>query len=641
MPDTSIIIRAFNEERHLPELFDALDQQTYRDFEALVVDSGSFDRTAEIARARADRVVQIQPQDFTFGYSLNAGIRQARGSQLIIVSAHAIPTSREWLGRLVGALRQPNVAMVYGRQIGRRESQYSECRDFYRTYGAERRLLQPPHFFANNANSAIRQELWRDHEFDEFLPGLEDIEWAKFWMERGWQVAYEPEANVYHVHTETWRQVRRRYYREGVAAKAIGVRGRRNIPTELAQAAGDLSSDAWAAWREGKLFSLAGDIVRFRMAKAVGGIHGLWDGAALQDPTRRDSLLFDRRYQAAVIHGPGRIALETRELKPLKPTEVMVRVAYQGICATDIEVLDGVLGYYKHGIAQYPIVPGHEFSATVAAVGARVQDFSLGDPVVVECIQGCGDCPSCRNENPIGCAARSEVGVIGRDGGYAEYVVTPARFVHRLPAALSLRDACLCEPVAVVLKGLRRLQQSHGGEIGRVAIVGAGPIGHLAARILARHPCQVTVFDRDPDRLRQLEGGRIAVSNELDALEGFETAIEATGDPLALERMLHLSGAGTTLLLLGLPYAKREFSFESVVCQDKTIVGSVGSAARDFGQALQVLPLIDTSAFFQNIFPLSELDQALAMARSRRFLKIVLRPDSRSAMAAAAPSTGL
>ncbi|TAN64329.1 MAG: glycosyltransferase, partial [Magnetospirillum sp.] len=75
VPETSVVIRCFNEQKYLPGLFDALDRQSYRDFEVIIVDSGSFDRTRDIAEARAHKVLRISSHDFTFGYSLNTGIR--------------------------------------------------------------------------------------------------------------------------------------------------------------------------------------------------------------------------------------------------------------------------------------------------------------------------------------------------------------------------------------------------------------------------------------------------------------------------------------------------------------------------------------------------------------------------------------
>ncbi len=132
LPEISIVIRAFNEERWLPEVLASLNRQTCRDFEVLLVDSGSTDRTREIAAANGVRVVRLRSEDFTFGHSLNVGIQESRGSLVAILSAHAIPADEGWLERLVAPLRQPGVALVYGGQRGHEISKFSEARDFER-----------------------------------------------------------------------------------------------------------------------------------------------------------------------------------------------------------------------------------------------------------------------------------------------------------------------------------------------------------------------------------------------------------------------------------------------------------------------------------------------------------------------------
>lgn len=628
MPDISIVIRAFNEEKHLPALFDGLASQTLTDFETIVVDSGSFDRTREIAEARATRLVRIPQQDFTFGHSLNVGILAGAGRYLAIISAHTLPSSPQWLERLIEPLRQDRVAMVYGRQEGWKTSKFSEIMDFERTFGPDRKVLDPPHFFANNANSAVKRDLWEKHRFDETLPGLEDIEWAKFWMEKGMKVVYEPAASLYHIHDESWPQVRRRYYREGQAAKWIGIRRRRDLPREASRELGCLAADCLRALQTGRWLSLP-EITRFRYEKNRGYFGGVLDGALMENPLRRQEMLFDRGYQAVAILGPGRHALEDRLLRRPNPGEVLIRVAYQGVCATDLEILDGHLGYYKSGLAQYPIVPGHELSGTVVAAGAKVSNVKEGDRVVVECIQGCGECPDCASRNPIACAARKEVGVIGRDGGYAEYILTPGHFVHPLPGPLTLQQACLAEPLAVVLKALRRLQKVWGVALGprRCAVIGAGAIGHLAARILASRGQKVTIFDSNPARLRCFTGSTIAAEQALEDLASYEVLVEASGNPDALDKVLRDSRAGSNILLLGLPYGQRTFNFESIVGYDKTIIGSVGSSAEDFDEALVTLPALDTRAFFEKLLPLKDYEQAWELSRRREHLKVILQAD--------------
>ena len=133
-PETSIVIRSFNEERWLPDVFAALAQQRNRDFEVVLVDSGSIDRTRDIAAAHGARIVRLRSEDFTFGHSLNLGVRESRGSLIAIVSAHAIPADPDWLENLVAPLRQPETAMVYGGQRGHPVSKFSEARDFERIF---------------------------------------------------------------------------------------------------------------------------------------------------------------------------------------------------------------------------------------------------------------------------------------------------------------------------------------------------------------------------------------------------------------------------------------------------------------------------------------------------------------------------
>lgn len=626
-PETSILVRAFNEATHLPGLLEAIAEQEYRDFEVVLVDSGSFDGTPEIAREHGARVFHIESRDFTFGYSLNVGVRASAGRYIAIVSAHTKPVDSAWLGRLVAPLADDDVAMVYGRQLGTPTSKFGEVQDLRRSFGTRPQVLRPPRFFANNANSAIRVDLFEEHPFDETLPGLEDIEWAKHWMTRGYKVVYEPRAPIYHIHAETWKQIWRRYYREAVAAHTIGVKGRRDAVWEALWEAPRLVADLALAARQGSLPSKAREIALFRWYKALGTVQGVWNGAALEDPRQREEMYFDTRSRAVVITGPGRAALREVEAPEVKPGDVLVHVAYTGVCATDLEVLDGTLGYYKTGKASYPIVPGHEVSGRVSRVGTNVEHVAEGDPVVVECIQSCGTCEDCRAERWVACERRAELGVIGLDGGYSEYVVVPGSAVHKAPEGLDLREACLCEPLAVVLKGLRRLERAWGGAGSKqCAVVGAGPIGHLCAQVLALRGHRVTVFDPSRERRELVAGAHPAISVEeaLDDLSGYEAFIEATGNADALSVVLHRGPPGSTLLLLGFPYGRQEFSFEGVVAYDKTVIGSVGSAAQDFDEAIPLLGRLNLEAFTRHVVPLEDFEAAWDACRARKHLKVIL-----------------
>ncbi len=627
-PETTIVIRAFNEERWLPEVFAGIDRQTYRDFEVLLVDSGSVDRTRDIAAAHGARIIRLRSEDFTFGHSLNLGIQEARGAFIVIISAHAIPTDEQWLERLITPLRQPETAMVFGGQRGHAVSKFSEARDFERVFPSKPLVMDDDHVFVNNANSAIRRDLWEQHRFDEGLPGLEDAEWAKYWIPLGKNVLYVPAACIYHVHTESWAQVRHRFHREGIAGRWTAVRIIRHIPGEVLRELYWCFLDLSLATLQGRLPSLAGEILRYRYHKTVGIVKGILDSRVITNPSKRAELHFDKGFSGVVIRGPHSAAIEPRSIPPLKPSEILVRVAYEGICATDLEIFEGRLGYYKSGMAKYPIVPGHELSGTVVSLGKKVTTLEEGDRVVVECIQGCGACDDCKSDSAIICKERREVGVIEVDGGYAEYFVTRARYAHKVPSDVNLAQAALTEPLAVVIKALRRLEESAPSTAPKhCAVAGAGTIGHLAAKVLALRGHEVTVFDREPTRLALLNGV-VRTETSLSALDRFEWLVEATGDQAALTALLQQSATGATLLLLGLPYAHHNFSFESIVGFDKTVVGSVGSSGADFEKALATLRRLDTSPFLQCAYPLEEFARAWNALRSRAHIKVMLRVDA-------------
>lgn len=628
IPETSIVIRALNEERWLPDVFAALRGQNYRNFEVILVDSGSVDRTRDIAAAEGAKIIRLRPEDFTFGHSLNVGIAEARGDLIAIISAHAIPADEFWLERLVERLREPGVAMVYGGQRGHECSKFSEVCDFERMFPTVPRELDPEKPFANNANSGVKRELWKAHPFDEGLPGLEDIEWAKHWAKEGLMTWYEPNACVIHVHMETWPQVRRRYYREGMAARWVGLRILRHIPAEIWRETRWLIQDLFRAASRFRLLKHAGEIVRFRIEKTIGTVRGIIDSKGLSNPARRVELFVRKEFQALVVRGPGRVRLEERTVPNLRPGEVLVRVAHVGICGTDLEIIDGRLAYFQNGMASYPIVPGHESSGTVVALGPRVTDLREGDRVVVECIQGCGECNKCRRDEAIRCRERSEVGVMGQDGACASYFVTRARYAHVIPSEVTLAQAALIEPLAVVLKGLRRLGSVREGDRPRrCAVVGAGTIGHLAAQVLKARGHAVTVFDPVEDRLQALNGS-VATFQSLQNLDQFEWLVEATGQQAILSTLLDQAATGAVLLLLGLPYSTQNFNFESIVAYDRSVVGSVGSTGLDFEHALATIPTIDTTPFLRACFPLAQYEDAFAAARSKSVLKCMLTLES-------------
>ncbi len=272
-PRCSVIIRAYNEEKHIGRLLTGILEQTIKDVQIILVDSGSQDRTVAIAAQFPVEVVQIDPQDFTFGYSLNQGIRQARADLVVMASAHVYPVYPDWLERILEPFNDPLTAAAYGKQRGAASSKYSEHQIFKTWYPelSSHRQITP---FCNNANAAIRRALWVEHPYDEHLTGLEDLGWTGWAQEQGFGVAYVAEAEVIHVHNETWPGIFNRYRREGMAFKQI-------YPHEtfgLSDLARLWFSNVWNDWRaaaaEKKFFHEWFNVMHFRWNQFWGTYQG-------------------------------------------------------------------------------------------------------------------------------------------------------------------------------------------------------------------------------------------------------------------------------------------------------------------------------------------------------------------------------
>ena len=149
-PSCSIVIRAFNEEKHIARLLDGIRHQSIQNVQVILVDSGSSDRTIEIATEYGVQIVNIQPQDFTFGRSLNLGISNAVAEFVVVASAHVYPVYPDWLERLLEPFEDEKVSISYGKQRGMETTQFSEHRIFEHWFPDISTDIQD-HPFCNNA----------------------------------------------------------------------------------------------------------------------------------------------------------------------------------------------------------------------------------------------------------------------------------------------------------------------------------------------------------------------------------------------------------------------------------------------------------------------------------------------------------
>jgi len=179
--------------------------------------------------------------------------------------------------------------------------------------------------------------------------------------------------------------------------------------------------------------------------------------------------------KALVIESPGSAATRQVPTPTPGPGEVLIRVAAAGLCGTDLHIYRGE---YE---AEYPIIPGHEFAGTVAAVGEGVDEFYVGQRVAADPNIFCHQCAYCRREMHNQCLNLRAIGVT-TDGAFAEYVLAPRSVVYAI-ADLPFEQAAFIEPLSCVVYAMQRARPNPGD---RVLLFGAGPMGCLLTQMLRR-----------------------------------------------------------------------------------------------------------------------------------------------------------
>ncbi len=274
----SIVIRTLNEAYYLEELLQSISRQKTENFsiEVVIIDSGSTDETLHIAEKYSCNITFIKKNEFTFGRSLNMGSKHANGDILVYISGHCIPVNDEWLLNLIKPIVEGKVGYSYGRQVGRDSTKYSERRIFEKYFPLNSKIPQKD-FFCNNANSAIKRSVWNKFFFNEEVTGLEDMELAKRYCEKGGLIGYVSDSCVYHIHDESWTQTRRRYEREAIALQKIMPEVQISIFDMIRYIFISILSDAKEAFAEKSFVKEIFSIIKFRVAQYLGSYRGNHD----------------------------------------------------------------------------------------------------------------------------------------------------------------------------------------------------------------------------------------------------------------------------------------------------------------------------------------------------------------------------
>jgi rhamnosyltransferase len=218
-PFVSIIMRSYNEGWALRETLPALAAQEYSYWELIVIDSGSKDGSQELIRSvNPAHFVQITPAEYNPSKVMNHGMRLAASDYGIFLNADATPQGNNWLRPLVEALKDPNVAASFGRQIPRPDCEAVYACDYDRCFGPNRESASWDHFFSM-VSSGLRKDIWSRRGFREDLQYAEDDEYTRWCQEQGHSVLYVPESVAMHSHNYTPQEARKRSFGD---ARAMG-----------------------------------------------------------------------------------------------------------------------------------------------------------------------------------------------------------------------------------------------------------------------------------------------------------------------------------------------------------------------------------------------------------------------------------
>jgi threonine dehydrogenase-like Zn-dependent dehydrogenase len=326
------------------------------------------------------------------------------------------------------------------------------------------------------------------------------------------------------------------------------------------------------------------------------------------------------------IVAPGSYRLLDLDVPETRQDELLLAPIAVGLCATDLELLDGSMVYLRNGQSTLPLTPGHEWVATVVGLGSGVTGFAVGDRVVGECSIGCGACAVCRAGAYHRCRDRRETGVMKLNGALAELMAFPARAAHVVPEGVSSLDAALVEPLAVAFRTVQRSSPASGST---VLVVGAGAIGMLCCQVLAtRSGLTVHVLDTNRRRIAQAEqlGAFECPTGEL-----YSHVIEASGTVSGLTVAYERLAPGGRLVIVGLTGEQAvPLPVDQIVVQDQELMGSLGSP----GIWPEVLELLATrslmpSELITDQFPLSDIEVAIELANRKlpSTGKIVVHPN--------------
>jgi len=296
--------------------------------------------------------------------------------------------------------------------------------------------------------------------------------------------------------------------------------------------------------------------------------------------------------------------------QPRSPNEALIKIRKAGICSTDLEL---VKGYYP-----YTGILGHEFVGEVV----EAEDASwISERVVGEINVVCNECEQCLNERPTHCEYRTVLGIINRDGTFAEFTNLPVANLHRVPASVPDEMAVFTEPLAAALEIQRQIQINPSD---RVLLLGAGRLGQLIAQTLALTGCDLRVVARHKHQQDLLKArGIMTISEEEIKPWRWDVVVEATGSPSGFALARRAIRPRGILVLKSTYQGEMNVNFSSVVVDEINIIGS---RCGPFEPALHLMESkqVDPTVLIAAEFKLKDALKAFEHAAEPGVLKVLI-----------------
>ncbi|KAI9289353.1 chaperonin 10-like protein [Umbelopsis sp. AD052] len=322
----------------------------------------------------------------------------------------------------------------------------------------------------------------------------------------------------------------------------------------------------------------------------------------------------------------GTIDLINKELPPIAPGQVLVKVAASGLCGTDLHICRGETPH-----AAQKVIIGHELSGYIHAIGENtVTGLKVGDLVAVDPNIHCHACTYCRNAKPHLCQAPQAIGVT-TDGGMSQYVNVPVSAAYKVPEGVSAEVASLAEPLSCVVHAVDMGNITSGSH---VIVLGAGPIGTMTVALAVSSGARVTVVDPHESRrkvAKETFGAAVTLTpaEAKDIKESFDVVFECVGKPEAMQQAVDMAKAGGTIVWVGVAKTEDRVSISpfEVYRRELTIKSSYTNHF-SMERALNLLAndQIDWSQLISHTYSLEQFDTAWKVFQSKTGMKICVKP---------------